>query len=557
MWLLDTSSFALENLDEEFATEQGYAILSHTWATGRSASDEVIFQDLHSRYSTSLDSAKNKRGWQKIQYLCDQARTEGIPYAWLDTCCIDKTSSAELSEAINSMYRWYIKARKCYAFLQDVKECQGEAPGVLNDRRSSAFSQSRWFTRGWTLQELIAPPEVYFFNEQWSCIGTRTSMSQDIETITGIPIEHLNYTRGMSHIPAAQKLSWAAKRQTTRPEDRAYSMLGIFNVNMPLLYGEGEGNAFMRLQLEILRTSHDLSLLLWVRESYMFPSTLLLPQSVSAFASCGRIERCFSLEEDPLSLLVEVTRTSPLQLRVRLPTVRLDSDRMLAVIGYRIRGDNSGPLAMKLDMVRTTEGEFACKCRGPVKYEPIKVSHLETAEVKIFKLCARMPETVASTPGYPSIELDPWCEAHLQLVESRDGRESGRWLRSETLPALLHFSGGSHDQVAQLDIRYENSSMISIIFKHVQIEGMLPIRYCKIHQLTDGHAPEPGKWLLVDRCRFHAGTAASCVISDFTLPDGEQLEIGYYTVYGRRLGYWHLFIRNVGSDERRRRADHD
>jgi hypothetical protein len=164
------------------------------------------------------------------------------------SCCIDKTSSAELSEAINSMYQWYQRAQVCYAYLDDT-----EARGDMAD--------SAWFTRGWTLQELLAPKDLVFFNAQWQVIGTKKYMIEDLSNITGVEAQILR-SGYVQHATIAERFSWAARRRTTRLEDGAYCLLGICDVNMPLLYGEGS-KAFIRLQQEILRTSRDYSLLLW------------------------------------------------------------------------------------------------------------------------------------------------------------------------------------------------------------------------------------------------------------------------------------------------------
>ncbi|KDR68887.1 hypothetical protein GALMADRAFT_39905, partial [Galerina marginata CBS 339.88] len=243
MRLLNVNTLSVE----EFLNEDNcpdYAILSHTWGDG-----EVSFQQLQT------DAAKSMGGYTKIENCCAQAKQGGFEYVWIDTCCIDKTSSAELSEAINSMYRWYQKARICYVFLSDVPS--DEDPSA----EGSKFSLSRWFTRGWTLQELLAPLLVVFYSSDWVEIGTRSSLREEISKITRIPCEVL-MSKPLSEISIAQRMSWAAMRQTTKIEDAAYSLLGIFDVNMPTLYGEG-WKAFIRLQLEIIKNSEDESLFAW------------------------------------------------------------------------------------------------------------------------------------------------------------------------------------------------------------------------------------------------------------------------------------------------------
>ncbi|KAK3346002.1 heterokaryon incompatibility protein-domain-containing protein [Lasiosphaeria hispida] len=237
MRLLKTGSIELR----EFTDDQvpPYAILSHTWSA-----EEITLRDLQENHAVA-----NKKGYEKIKRCCSVAGAKGFEYVWVDTCCIDKTSSAELSEAINSMYRWYEEAGECYAYLADV-------PSKVE------FSKSRWFTRGWTLQELIAPSTVIFFNEDWEALGTKESLRQAISDCTRIPVGILLGEDDLEMFSIAQKMSWAARRETTRVEDRAYCLLGIFGIHMPLIYGEKE-TAFIRLQEEIMKISDDHSLFAW------------------------------------------------------------------------------------------------------------------------------------------------------------------------------------------------------------------------------------------------------------------------------------------------------
>ncbi|KAL8789503.1 MAG: hypothetical protein Q9213_001116 [Squamulea squamosa] len=204
-----------------------YAILSHTWG-----SEEVTFQDI-TKYPPI---AKRKAGYRKLLFIADQAAKDKLQYFWVDTCCIDKSSSAELAEAINSMFRWYKGAAKCYVYLADV---------ATPSSARSALGTSRWFTRGWTLQELLAPATVDFFSADHQRIGSKSSLEIDISEITGIPIRALQ-GQPLSDYSVIERMAWAKKRGTTREEDEAYSLLGIFDVHLPLIYGEGR-NAFVRL----------------------------------------------------------------------------------------------------------------------------------------------------------------------------------------------------------------------------------------------------------------------------------------------------------------------
>lgn len=225
-----------------------YAILSHTWGP-----EEVTYAEFQ-----NVASREALLGYEKIEYACQQALKDKLQYVWIDTCSIDKSSSAELSEAINSMYRWYKEASICYAFLQDL-----DVEKSLNEKSAKlALDVCRWFTRGWTLQELIAPDDLIIYGKDWTRFGTKNEWKHVLSTVTGIDEEILDGSSTCNDASVARRMSWAARRETTRTEDAAYCLLGIFNVNMPLLYGEGK-RAFVRLQEEILKDSDDMSILAW------------------------------------------------------------------------------------------------------------------------------------------------------------------------------------------------------------------------------------------------------------------------------------------------------
>ncbi|KAI1792761.1 HET-domain-containing protein [Ganoderma leucocontextum] len=221
----------------------------------------------------------------KIRQACAIARANGYQYIWIDSCCIDQSSSSELSEAINSMYAWYTRSHVCYAYLADVPA--GE------DHRGyrSRFRQSRWFGRGWTLQELIAPLNVVFLCQDWSVIGPKYAFSDLVQEITGVSEEAVLHVESLGQFSVAQRLSWASGRWTTRTEDRAYSLLGIFDINMPTLYGEGT-RAFRRLQEEIMRRLPDQSLFAWgeiyLGSPVLGSNTITAEQKKSMKFSCRR-----------------------------------------------------------------------------------------------------------------------------------------------------------------------------------------------------------------------------------------------------------------------------
>ncbi|KAI1841359.1 hypothetical protein JX266_012440 [Neoarthrinium moseri] len=361
MRLLDTKTRKLH----EFSGRKvpSYAILSHTWDE-----DEVTFGDLQRKFPWY----KRKHGYAKIKNCCRRALQDGLRYVWIDTCCIDKSSSAELSEAINSMYQWYQGAAICYSFLADVP------PGDVPDNPESWFRRSRWFRRGWTLQELIAPRMVLFFNSAWAVIGSRSSsnttdvaikesahfvdLGPTIEAITGIGWDYLigdpGSRRPMRKAAIAERMSWASNRETTRTEDMAYSLMGLFDVNMPLLYGEGR-KAFVRLQDEIMKASGDHTILAWGLDMPYghFSIGGCLASSPQMFTTAGRIAPSES------TVLVPFAQTN-VGLRIELPVcVDEKSEAAIAILDCEHRGS---PLAVPLRAVRKYDGFLSAERYCPV-----------------------------------------------------------------------------------------------------------------------------------------------------------------------------------------------
>jgi hypothetical protein len=214
-----------------------YAILSHTWHD-----QEVTFEDVQH----DSETVRRKSGYKKIEFCIRQARRENLVNVWVDTCCICKTDSTELQTALNSMFRWYRDADVCYVYLSDVSKSDGDPESVWN----RSFQESRWFTRGWTLQELLAPRKLLFFSQEGSYLGDKQSLESQIHEITGIPLPALQGAP-LSSFSVDERLSWIKGRQTTREEDKAYSLFGLFDTFMPLMYGETEERAFIRLRRTI------------------------------------------------------------------------------------------------------------------------------------------------------------------------------------------------------------------------------------------------------------------------------------------------------------------
>lgn len=322
---LDLEEFFNDNLPK-------YAILSHRWQDG-----EVSLQDMQN------GTASKKAGFWKIKTCCEQAVEDGLTHAWVDTCCIDKTSSAELTEAINSMYRWYQSAECCYAYLFDVTDREIST--------KSSFGRSAWWSRGWTLQELLAPSVVTFFNCRWEYMGTKTFLRETIAEITGIDLVMLVQGEP-EQFSVAKRMSWASKRKTTRVEDVAYSLLGLFNVNMPMLYGEGE-RAFIRLQEEIMQHSDDHSIFAWSNtingQSAGLPRSGLLATSPSAFASSGNTIRSSNqLNRSPYS-------TTNMGLSIQLPMIPWAMNVYLAALDCEIEQVSDSRVGIFLELLPAFE----------------------------------------------------------------------------------------------------------------------------------------------------------------------------------------------------------
>lgn len=330
MWLINTDTLRLEHV----LSPDGhpYAILSHTWED-----DEVTFQDMADP-DTAL--CQSKKGFSKIKHTCLRASLRGLRYAWVDTCCINKESSAELTEAINSMFAWYKKADICFAYLSDFPAHKPEFPDPL-------LGACRWWTRGWTLQELLAPTNLYFFDCEWNNHGGKRIRSLEIFEITGIDMAVLENSALMNSMPVARKMSWVARRQTTREEDMAYCLLGIFDVNMSLIYGEGR-KAFMRLQEKILDKTNDMTLFAWTAQDQSEPGYTgmaderwwgyrgVLARSPVEFKHCNEVTR-----DNYIDLNREFSLTNA-GLRIRTYLARGPADDYILYVGSCQRLDGSG-----------------------------------------------------------------------------------------------------------------------------------------------------------------------------------------------------------------------
>lgn len=275
-----------------------YAILSHRWI-----GQEIVFQDFESvpkaqlrslppanpvpKTAVGAVSQDSTASVYKIAGACAKARGAGIRHLWIDTVCINKFDSRELSSAINSMFKWYSNAAICYVYLYDVT--WDTAANTPDSDRDQQFRQSKWFTRGWTLQELLAPRQLEFFDRDWRYIGSKHDLVDSIVDATGISRDHL--LGDFRTASTAQKMSWLSRRTTSIVEDRAYCMLGLFDVFLEPRYGQGT-EEFMRLQREIFERFSstgvvDESLFAWTSD--LIETSGLLAPAPSCFRNSGHI----------------------------------------------------------------------------------------------------------------------------------------------------------------------------------------------------------------------------------------------------------------------------
>ncbi|KAL3426462.1 het domain protein [Phlyctema vagabunda] len=331
---------------ERDALVTNYAILSHVWGSPK---DEVSFEDM------LAGTGESKKGYAKLVGCCKQAQKDGLAYIWVNTCCINKASSAELSEAIVSMFQYYEQSEVCYAYLEDVLvNCD-----TGSDLDSSSFSDSAWFTRAWTLQELVAPQHVKFFDRSWAPIGHKVDehVRTIIERVTRIDSTVLTYPFSMRVVSVAKKMSWAAERRATRTEDKAYSLMGIFGVYMPPLYGEGN-HAFIRLQEAILRTSNDHTIFAWtsppaasLSRGLEYVSTMLA-LSPDQFKGSSEFRPLPHTEHGGHKLDYNVTNAG---LSIRLPLLKVNQvEGLYAGFLSCTEGEDHIPSAILLRSTKTT-----------------------------------------------------------------------------------------------------------------------------------------------------------------------------------------------------------
>ncbi|KAF9473423.1 hypothetical protein BDN70DRAFT_843490 [Pholiota conissans] len=313
------TSIGPSKLYDELNSLTKYAILSHTWA--RSISGEVSYNGWR---NGSLDLTQP--GFKKLVQFCRAAlENHGLSLGWMDTVCIDKSSSSELDESIRSMFKWYQNSSICITYLAETESF-------------SDMVKDSWFTRGWTLQELLAPTFIKFYNRAWNQLTTSkndkwdNSIQAQIELATSITKTEL-LTIHLAGVSFSRKMQWAARRRVTRTEDVAYSLMGLFDISMSIAYGEGGQRAFVRLIKEILSTSkyRTLDIFNWGGE-YASDLSSLLPSSPKAY-----LERDERLDISPI--LMEPLTLTHMGLRVPvliLPTKVTESS---IITRYTPKGD--------------------------------------------------------------------------------------------------------------------------------------------------------------------------------------------------------------------------
>lgn len=460
MRLIDTSTLELK----EFYGDDipPYAILSHTWGD-----DESTFQDW-----SDLVTAQRKAGFGKIRDSCRQAFLDGHRYMWVDTNCIDKTSSTELSEAINSMFKWYSKSDVCYAYISDVRTAD-----TIPEDLVAELEESRWFTRGWTLQELLAPDKVVFYARDWTRIGPLDFVVDPVSQATGIEADYLTGRLLVSEASVAEKMSWLSRRTTSRVEDIAYCMLGLFDINMPLLYGEGI-NAFSRLQEEIIKFSNDHTIFCWTWDaSTPFDWGSMLAPSPSVFRDSANY---ISKPSDDKVSTYFMTNAG---LSIRLPVLPTWSYFFAILeVGDR-RFSRSRGVLVPIKQV-TASGVFQRLAfpRSPLSLHPLLVEKMAACELDLITRYQGVPTRLSDpypdgqdydllrTKGYAllvtfeNIPVIPSSEKHLLL--SRSGNSQTRYydnlvsneqekIRLETYPP--HMFNFTHS-LFTFDSFYDNRS---------------------------------------------------------------------------------------------------
>ncbi len=517
MRLINVSTFKLEEYNGSGIPK--YAILSHTWGK-----DEVSFAEFET--PEAQHRAQDKAGYDKILRFCRRAEKDGHRHVWADSVCIDKRSSSELTEAINSMFKWYQKADVCYAYLSDVS----------GSNFQQCIPRSRWFTRGWTLQELLAPRNLIFIDQDFNVSCSREFVAHSVSEVTGIEEDLLEYNsvnriRGQS---IAKRISWAARRVTTRIEDQAYSLLGIFGINMPLLYGEGP-KAFQRLQEEIIKRSDDQTIFAFELKTHRTNSdsgsTVMdslnpghyLASSPFSFADSGDIE---PMPHDPSR--IESTVITNLGLQIHLPILPTrqrandkDSDaqqHQIALLNCRRASDGSY-IGMMISSGEFTDSrpEVSKSMRsrligvsgGFIAEATVTVNHDIIGEARYATLVLRSKsgpyEMRNFYPSWDTLEQVHWtlCCRYFGLQPWSDFLENWQMERVDAL---------AYHNLARFSVIYP----VDVDFEHPDEE-----EYNCTFKLSAKESNKPHALLLVFRHLVHKRTIELILLEPFAEVSGE------------------------------------
>lgn len=452
MRLIHVESYQLKEFRNEKLPQ--YAVLSHTW---RNDGEELSFQELTTALNEWTEQFKLPESkTAKLRGCFQQALQDGLRYVWIDTCCIDRTNAVELTEAINSMFDWYRQASMCYVYLSDVPS------GDKLSHSRSKFRLSRWFERGWTLPELLAPDYVRFYNAQWELLGTKGTLSATVGSITGIPRPFLLGVAGLSDASVAQRMSWVAKRHTTKPEDLVYCLLGIFGVAMPLLYGEGLLRAFVRLQEQIIRTTTDDSILAWGLALEEWNATggdsrapgRVLASSPLDFEHCGSI-----VCRDSMSARMAPLEITPGHVRVNMAMHTVGAEDF-GLLNCGPREDSSQAVGIPLVHIDCPSG--ATVSRNHFRPEGGRCRLLSTPGLGLSRdlvYIHRYPQDSArcSSRYEKWVHVDRFNELDVKLIEAEP---KGCWHEDRALIALHAASG---DELILLRFRCKDSLSLDFV----------------------------------------------------------------------------------------------
>lgn len=516
MWLLNAQTLKLKLIPRSSDYKDKYAILSHTWSD-----DEVAFQDMRKG-----GKPEERKGWLKIRYASRQAVKDGLRYLWVDTCCIDKTNSAELSEAINSMYRFYYNAKVCYAYVSDIPKghrwsstLEGPELVVYLDETRRRLAGCRWITRSWTLQELIAPSNVELYNEGWQLVGTKKSVVDQLSAVTGIDEEVLKDRDKLHTVSIAQRLSWAAERQSSREEDLAYSLLGLCDVHIPMLYGEGS-RAFLRLQEEIVRTTLDHSVLAWEpwRDATLFSdSGLLFSSSPYGFRKARDIISWTVPERD------ESFELSNKGLRITLPTLQRGNE-LEALLNCRHAGQFLRPIALRLQVLPgrnispwKPSTNTVCYMKPVLDVDGSALSHLTTLNITGLHgtqwlelvIAKQKPseETVAKTKKV-IVQRTKTFKAFDVLSTCPEEHWNGK----ESFMSFPVGDSGSRSEAFLVLLDRASSSLITLAFAHEMKGKTSSLKHCLVNH-QDHYEPRAfaSHLLATGASSAHSKTALSAI----------------------------------------------